>query len=102
MSEYDMSIHSSADASDWAKFYKKTFPDADESLMLGWFANAMMAMHDNLHREQIEPLEAENAKLKKDLHDAVRYLKDGKRKYAPNTTNSDVDFFLDRFKEEKE
>lgn len=36
------------DAQAWARAYKATFPDADEHLMLGWFANAIMAMHDYL------------------------------------------------------
>jgi len=34
------------DAAKWAAAFKETFPDADEGLMLGWFANAQMAMHD--------------------------------------------------------
>lgn len=48
--EYDRSIHSNPDASAWAKFYKECFPDADEETMLGWFANAMMAMHDHIYQ----------------------------------------------------
>jgi hypothetical protein len=47
--DYDHSIHSNPDAVAWAKFYKEINPDADESLMLGWFANAMMAMHDHIY-----------------------------------------------------
>ena len=43
---YDLSIHHNPDAQAWARFYCETFPDADEGLMQGWFANAMMAMHD--------------------------------------------------------
>lgn len=40
------------DAAKWAEAFKQTFPAQplaeDEGLMLGWFANAMMAMHDYL------------------------------------------------------
>lgn len=49
---YDMSIHTNPDATAWAAFFKDTFPEnelaQDEGLMVGWFANAMMAMHDHL------------------------------------------------------
>lgn len=55
--EYDTSIHSNPDAAAWAAFFmatkKKngwTIEDIDEALMLGWFANAMMATHDYLSR----------------------------------------------------
>jgi hypothetical protein len=48
--EYDRSIHSNPDAAAWARFFCQTFapgtPVPDEATMLGWFANAMMAMHD--------------------------------------------------------
>lgn len=59
MSDYDMNIHTNPDAKAWAEFYKKTFPDSDEDLMLAWFANAMMAMHDHLNNTKIQPLETE-------------------------------------------
>ncbi len=58
MSDYDMSIHKNPDAMAWAKFYIETrdrYEAAnpgkrydDEEMMLGWFANAMMAMHDHI------------------------------------------------------
>lgn len=55
MPEYDMSIHTNPDAAAWAKFYTETKANSanpaefdDESNMIGWFANAMMAMHDHL------------------------------------------------------
>jgi len=50
MTDYDMSIHTNPDASAWAKFFIASYPDCglDEGLMLAWFANAMMAMHDHL------------------------------------------------------
>ncbi len=54
-STYDMSIHTNPDAAAWAKFYRETkAKSADpanfdsEDNMLGWFANAMMAMHDHV------------------------------------------------------
>ena len=45
---YDRSIHSNPDAKAWADFFVATFPGqaARHELMVGWFANAMMAMRD--------------------------------------------------------
>lgn len=50
-----MSIHTNPDARAWAKFYTETRnasadPSSfdDEENMVGWFANAMMAMHDHM------------------------------------------------------
>ena len=56
---YDMSIHSNPDAKVWAQFFIKTIeenPDIeiDEALMLSWFANAMMAMHDYVQQENAQ------------------------------------------------
>ena len=50
MSDYDMSIHTSPDARRWNEFFRKTWPDYNvpDDVMLGWFCNAMMAMHDHL------------------------------------------------------
>lgn len=55
MSDYDLSIHHNPDARAWAKFYVETRTKSqdpvnfdDEENMIGWFANAMMAMHDHL------------------------------------------------------
>lgn len=52
---YDMGIHSNPDARAWARFFKATCDSlgkvCDESVMIGWFANAMMAMHDHLLRD---------------------------------------------------
>jgi hypothetical protein len=54
MTDYDMSIHTNPDASAWAKFFCETTEHMDrsafrdEGYMTGWFANAMMAMHDHL------------------------------------------------------
>jgi hypothetical protein len=59
MSDYDKNIHFSPDAKVWADFFMRTkkeqnwkIEDIDEGLMLGWFANAMMAMHDYLTTRQ--------------------------------------------------
>lgn len=51
---YDPSIHSNPDAKAWADFFVAVFPgQADKhELMIGWFANAMMAMHDHLKAQQ--------------------------------------------------
>jgi hypothetical protein len=53
VSDYDMSIHTNPDAAAWAKFFIETWerlgkPQYEEDVMIGWFANAMMAMHDYL------------------------------------------------------
>lgn len=63
------------DAVKWAAAFKATFPDnelaQDEGLMVGWFANAMMAMHDHMeanHRTQsTAALQAENEKLRAEV-----------------------------------
>jgi hypothetical protein len=59
MSNYDMKIHSNPEAKAWAKFFIQTkkekswqIEDIDETLMLAWFANAMMAMHDHLKSQR--------------------------------------------------
>ncbi len=52
MTDYDMSINTNPDAMVWAKFFVETTKNMDrdafrdESYMVSWFANAMMAMHD--------------------------------------------------------
>ena len=55
--DYDRSIHSNPDAQAWAEFFVKTkeennweIKDIDEGLMIGWFANAMMAMNDHIYQ----------------------------------------------------
>ena len=50
MADYDMSIHQNPDADAWAKFFLECNPESpyDVDTMRGWFANAMMAMHDHL------------------------------------------------------
>jgi hypothetical protein len=52
--EYDLSIHNNPDAKAWADLFAKIHPNCnvDNETMLGWFANAMMAMHDYIHGSQ--------------------------------------------------
>lgn len=61
MSDYDMNIHSSRRAEDWNNFFWKTWGanlnSIDYETMFGWFANAMMAMHDSIHNNEIKKLE---------------------------------------------
>lgn len=47
---YDMSIHTNPKADAWIKFFRECNPDCNvpDDVMLGWFANSMMAMHDFL------------------------------------------------------
>jgi hypothetical protein len=60
---YDMSIHTNPDAQAWAKFFMKCKAEygweVDEETMRGWFANAMMAMHDfmEIQRRKTLPVE---------------------------------------------
>lgn len=85
MSEYDMSIHTNPDARVWAKFFMETWekigrPLPDEEMMIGWFANAMMAMHDHLKPNEaadlITALRADNEKLRAALKDCIEVLDD--------------------------
>jgi len=52
--DYDRNIHHNPDAMAWAKFFVETTKDmgrevfCDEGYMVGWFANAMMAMCDSM------------------------------------------------------
>lgn len=54
-STYDMSIHTNPDAQAWTKFFRECNPDCNvaDDVMLGWFANSMMAMHDQLQGNPI-------------------------------------------------
>jgi hypothetical protein len=69
--DYDRSIHSNPDAQAWAKFFMATvneqewcIDDIDESLMTGWFANAMMAMHDHVKREWVGLTDEERMEIR--------------------------------------
>lgn len=41
----------SPDAKVWAMAFCNHFPGHDEGTMIGWFANAMMAMYDHVKRQ---------------------------------------------------
>ena len=77
---YDMRIHSNSSALAWTKFFREHNPECnlDDNVMLGWFANAMMAMHDHIYQstqpeqtEQISELIAVNIKLREDLREGI-------------------------------
>lgn len=60
--DYDRSIHGNPDANAWASFFMITVKKSNKPLesfieldtMRGWFANAMMAMHDHIHNTVIK------------------------------------------------
>lgn len=61
--DYDMSIHTNPSGQAWAKFFMETknasnwtIDQIDEDLMIGWFANAMMAMHDHIKGNSVTGL----------------------------------------------
>jgi len=77
-----MSIHTNPDAQAWAKFFMKTMGEKeiviDEALMLSWFANAMMAMHDHLmlkgapiNGDHAEYLLEQEAKIREHITDGA-------------------------------
>ncbi len=67
--DYDHNIHSNPDAMAWAMFYKEINPDSDVSTMVGWFANAMMAMYDSMyHVNKFYPQSPETGDLILRLH----------------------------------
>ena len=49
------------DASKWAAAFKRLNPSADEGLMLGWFANAIMAGFDTAERRADRPFDRPDA-----------------------------------------
>lgn len=57
--DYDRSVHHCPDAKDWADLFVQTYPGlaSKHDLMLVWFANAMMAMHD--HMKEKHPASAQ-------------------------------------------
>ena len=77
--DYDRSIHSNPDAKAWAEFFNASLVQRgeqplDPDLMVGWFANAMMAMHDHMAgRHHDELREARHLlRIAKDDIDAQR------------------------------
>ena len=95
MSDYDMKIHSKPDAQAWAKFFIHTkekaswqIEDIDESLMLAWFANAMMAMHDYLKSQRTWVGLASEDRL------TAKYMQD-----APDGIEAVIDYIEAKLKE---
>jgi hypothetical protein len=77
----------------------KQYPDDIENLLY----YVMFYGHNgcNQHAQTVKNLfcrvtkaEAEVERLRSDLSEAVRYLREAKEKFTPNTTNSLVDDFL--------
>jgi hypothetical protein len=73
--DYDRSIHNNPDAQAWARFFINTvadqswrIEDIDEGLMTGWFANAMMAMHDHVKREWVGLTDEEVTSIIREWH----------------------------------
>lgn len=57
-----------------------------------------LCMAYNKAKETALELEQKNKNLEEELQKAVKYLYAGKKKFAPGTTNSDVDVFLEKHK----
>lgn len=77
--EYDMSIHSNPDAKAWAEFFneclvKRGEQPLDPDLMLAWFANAMMAMHDHIYQVKVPELKKENSALRERVKELEKHL----------------------------
>lgn len=88
--DYDSAIHRNPDAKAWADFFVSTFPgQADKhGLMIGWFANAMMAMHDYLKAQQSAHVCVPREWLDavKELFDAKQAKEDFERENPGNST----------------
>ena len=71
---YDMSIHSNSSPLAWATFFREHNPECnlDDNVMLGWFANAMMAMHDHIY-QSTQPEQTEQITFKDDA-DKITHL----------------------------
>ena len=71
---YDMRIHSNSSALAWTKFFREHNPECnlDDNVMLGWFANAMMAMHDHIY-QSTQPEQTEQITFKDDA-DKIAHL----------------------------
>lgn len=68
--EVDAGLHSSMDATAWTSEYCRINPSADYGMMLGWFANAIMAGYDEAMRRNestVATLTRENGELRAEL-----------------------------------
>jgi hypothetical protein len=72
MVNYETSVDHNPDAKAWAKLYCKTFPDADEEVMVSWFANAMMAMYDWVAQQNRAAVSAIISDLRSDVFEILR------------------------------
>ena len=71
---YDMRIHSNSSALAWTKFFREHNPECNlgDNVMLGWFANAMMAMHAHIY-QSTQPEQTEQITFKDDA-DKITHL----------------------------
>lgn len=53
------------------------------------------------YADEATKAESRVSELENELSTAVKYLKEGKKRFAPNTTNSHVDEFLKKYEKEK-
>ena len=93
--DYDMTIHHNPDAQAWAKFFIDTTKDMDrdvfrdESYMVVWFSNAMMAMHDHLYVTEIVRRQNEAANEIERLREALRLA--GDRSSLPDEAADEIE-----------
>lgn len=90
--EYDHAIHSNPDAKAWADLFVQTHPAlADKhDLMLGWFANAMMAMYDHLYQTKFKDWQPDSGR-----DAALVLLQDAARAWN-NERESELDSIMER------
>lgn len=101
----EVNLHDTTDASAWAKEFCKRWPsalcqiegkegvedgDRFEGIMIGWFANAIMAGVDS-ERSRIEALTADNERLQA----RVAVLEEALRPFASVVFNDNGDMTLD-------
>jgi hypothetical protein len=53
----------SRNAYDWAVEFNKGFPQVEMDDAIGWFANAMMSMHDSICNNELSKLQKDNKRL---------------------------------------
>jgi hypothetical protein len=73
----DLIKNQDTDAYKWATAFVQTIEEhkivIDQGLMIGWFANAIMCMHDKLYNTKIKHLEATCERYKNALKQAAEY-----------------------------
>ena len=75
--EWDYSLHTNPSAQAWAEAFDKMYPTCNvrHDVMIGWFANAMMAMHDYLNGGG--PINGDHAQFLLDNDEAVSAALEG-------------------------